>query len=112
MFFGSVAEKVVRHSERPVLVLPGPGRAAGAKRPRRKARLAGEVEPAERPRAGRAKPGTALSDGEARLRAAVSHKERGPWTGQAHTGRGGPEGRRGFGNKPGKARQRAKGGDR
>lgn len=82
---GSTAEKVVRHADRPVLVLPGPGRgwapapAARAARPRR-----GEPT-AERPRS--------------RPKGRTGH---GPWTGQAHTGRGGPVGRRGGGSSAGK----------
>jgi nucleotide-binding universal stress UspA family protein len=41
---GSVAEKVVRHSEAPVLVLPGP-RSRSRKKPGRDATLEGEVNP-------------------------------------------------------------------
>jgi nucleotide-binding universal stress UspA family protein len=76
---GSVAEKVIRHAEAPVLVVPegrGPA-AAGSlhgergRQPRRKQAKAGE----------RVRP--------------LGRSQRGPWSGQAHTGRGGPPGRRG-----------------
>ena len=82
LLLGSVAEKVVRYAEAPVLAVPlamagwverGLTREA-AVRPRR----ARATNPPERPRpAGRS--------------------GRGPWSGQAHTGRGGPAGRRGGG---------------
>lgn len=111
MFFGSVSEKVVRHAECPVLVLPGPPRETAAEPRRRKAgELEGEVAPAKRPRRRPAGPGPDLSEGEIRLRASVTHEGRGPWTGQAHTGRGGPEGRRGSGHKAGRPGGRTKGG--
>lgn len=84
---GSTAEKVVRHADRPVLVLPGPGRGwvpatATAARASGRDRV--------KPSAGRPR---------SRPRGRTGH---GPWTGQAHTGRGGPEGRRGGGSSAGK----------
>lgn len=84
---GSVAEKVVRHAESPVLVVPERqgGRAVAALT-------------AETPRRGRREPATLPERTRPRGR-----KGRGPWTGQAHTGRGGPAGRRGVGGPvPGK----------
>ncbi len=76
---GSVAEKVIRHAEAPVLVVPeGRGPAA-----------AGSLheERGRRPRPKKAK-------ARERVRP-LGRSQRGPWTGQAHTGRGGPPGRRG-----------------
>lgn len=86
---GSVAEKVVRHGECPVLVLPGPGRNWVPGEPARRRRSAGAVRSARKPRAQRPK-------------GPLGRRARGPWTGQAHTGRGGPPGRRGGGSSAGK----------
>jgi nucleotide-binding universal stress UspA family protein len=84
---GSTAEKVVRYAERPVLVLPGPGRGwTPGVAPTRGARTAR----AEKSRKGRPQ------------NRAKGRRARGPWTGQAHTGRGGPAGRRGAGSTAGK----------
>jgi nucleotide-binding universal stress UspA family protein len=86
LLLGSVAEKVARYADRPVLVLPPPGRAAtaatAAKRPR--SRTVPLEKPAVRP-----------------IPRPQARKRPGPWTGQAHTGRGGPQGRRGVGSKAG-----------
>jgi len=84
---GSAAEKIVRYADRPVLVLPGPGR--GWTPDADTARRVKESR-AEKSRKGR-------PQGRAEGRRA-----RGPWTGQAHTGRGGPAGRRGAGSSAGK----------
>jgi nucleotide-binding universal stress UspA family protein len=79
---GSVAEKVLRHAEAPVLALPWRASAAGA------GLLSGRSMPTRRrPRARAAKTRPA------------GRRQRGPWSGQAHTGRGGPAGRRG-GTRP------------
>ena len=70
---GSAAEKIIRYADRPVLVLPGPGRGWTPD------------GTARRPKAARAKnsrPGRPQT--RARGRSA-----RGPWTSQAHTGRRG-----------------------
>ncbi|HEY7471196.1 MAG TPA: universal stress protein [Gemmatimonadota bacterium] len=79
---GSVAEKVLRHAEAPVLALPWSASAAESKlldeRPRPTTR---------RPRA------------RAEKTRPAGRRQRGPWTGHAHTGRGGPAGRRG-GTRP------------
>jgi len=84
---GSATEKIVRYADRPVLVLPGPGRGwtpgVGPTRHASRARTEGSRN--DRPRS-RAK----------------GRRARGPWTGQAHTGRGGPAGRRGAGSTAGK----------
>lgn len=79
---GSVAEKVVRHAEAPVLAIPWAAAQKAMSALSRESRARTKrVRPApsvERPRpAGR--------------------RTRGPWSGQAHTGRGGPAGRRGGG---------------
>lgn len=77
---GSVAEKVIRHAEAPVLVVPegrGPKAAASMRK----------VEARRGTRPKKASP-------KERVRPSGRH-QRGPWTGHAHTGRGGPEGRRG-----------------
>lgn len=84
---GSTAEKVVRHADRPVLVLPGPGRGWA---PATASGAAGA-----RPRRAKSRPGRPRSLPKGR-------SGRGPWTGQAHTGRGGPAGRRGAGSTAGK----------
>jgi len=77
---GSVAEKVIRHAEAPVLVVPeGQGPKAAASMREDVARSG--------TRRKKASP-------KERVRPAGRH-QRGPWTGQAHTGRGGPAGRRG-----------------
>jgi nucleotide-binding universal stress UspA family protein len=87
LLLGSVAEKIARYAEVPVLVLPPPGRAAAAEREAgaRRARKP-RLVPAAAPRPVPRPPGREL---------------RGPWTSQAHTGRGGPPGRRGSGSKAG-----------
>ena len=81
LLLGSVAEKVVRHAEAPVLAIPWEAverAAASLSKDAAPARRRRSRAPAARPRpAGRA--------------------GRGPWSGQAHTGRGGPAGRRGGG---------------
>ena len=77
---GSVAEKVIRHAEAPVLVVPegsGPG-AAGSMREEKVRR------------------GTRRKKSSPKEKTRPSgRRQRGPWTGHAHTGRGGPAGRRG-----------------
>lgn len=83
---GSTAEKIVRYADRPVLVLPGPGRGW---RP--------GVAPARPARTVRAESRKGRPQSRAQGRRA-----HGPWTGQAHTGRGGPAGRRGAGSTAGK----------
>jgi nucleotide-binding universal stress UspA family protein len=99
LLLGSVAEKVARYADRPVLVLPPPGRAAPAEMP------AADVPVAERPRA-RAVP---LKKPAVRPISRPPARQRpGPWTGQAHTGRGGPPGRRGVGSKAGMKTHRAR----
>lgn len=85
---GSAAEKIVRYADRPVLVLPGPGRGWTPQ----------VVQPARRAKAPRAK--TIRKEGP-RSRP-QGRPARGPWTAQAHTGRGGPAGRRGAGSTSGK----------
>jgi nucleotide-binding universal stress UspA family protein len=84
---GSAAEKIVRYADRPVLVLPGPGRG-----------WTPDAAPARRARTAR-KRGSRSSRPRTRAKGRRGH---GPWTGQAHTGRGGPAGRRGAGSKAGK----------
>ena len=84
---GSAAEKIVRYADRPVLVLPGPGRG-----------WTPSVDTARRVRTARAK---TSQPGEPQARAR-GRSARGPWTSQAHTGRGGPAGRRGAGSAAGK----------
>lgn len=83
---GSAAEKMVRYADRPVLVLPGPGRG-----------WTPDVDTAQRAKEARAEP----RKGRPRTRA-QGRRTHGPWTGQAHTGRGGPAGRRGAGSSAGK----------
>lgn len=87
LLLGSVAEKIARYADRPVLVLPPPGRGAPAEAPmavRRRPRTVPLEAPVARP--------NPLPPGR---------KRPGPWTGQAHTGRGGPPGRGGVGSKAG-----------
>lgn len=87
LLLGSVAEKVARYADRPVLVLPPPGRAAPAEMPiaeRRRPKPLSVRAPASKP-----------------APRPLGRKRPGPWTGQAHTGRGGPPGRRGVGSKAG-----------
>jgi nucleotide-binding universal stress UspA family protein len=79
---GSVAEKVVRHAEAPVLAVPW---AAAARAARALSREARERTKRARPAPTVEKPRPA------------GRRTRGPWSGQAHTGRGGPAGRRGGG---------------
>jgi hypothetical protein len=83
---GSAAEKIVRYADRPVLVLPGPGRG-----------WTPDADTARRVKEARAEPRKGRPQGRAKGRRA-----HGPWTGQAHTGRGGPAGRRGGGSTAGK----------
>ena len=77
---GSVAEKVIRHTEAPVLVVPeGQGSEAAESL----------MEDGSRLRARRKK------NGPRERTVPPGRRPRGPWTGHAHTGRGGPAGRRG-----------------
>jgi nucleotide-binding universal stress UspA family protein len=87
LLLGSVAEKVARYADCAVLVLPPPDRAA---------RTAQPSMPGRRPRALPVK----VKAEKPRPRP-PGRKGPGPWTGQAHTGRGGPAGRRGAGSKAG-----------
>jgi nucleotide-binding universal stress UspA family protein len=105
---GSVAEKVVRYADRPVLVLPPPGRGPGvARAPRKALGLGGE---ADRPAGGRDSRGRtagrarASEAWESRLRAKTRRPGGRGWAPQAHTGRAGPPGRRGSGQTRRKAR--------
>jgi nucleotide-binding universal stress UspA family protein len=102
---GSVAEKVVRYADRPVLVLPPVGRARlrartgwWAASPQRRASLASE--------AGSGKPSLAATSRRlpALERSRLDARRR--WAPQAHTGRGGPPGRRGSGHAAGKGKGR------
>lgn len=83
---GSAAEKIIRYADGPVLVLPGPGRGWTPDGTARRVRATREKK---------SRPGRPQT--RARGRSA-----RGPWTSQAHTGRGGPAGRRGAGSSAGK----------
>lgn len=85
---GSAAEKIVRYADRPVLVLPGPGRGWTPEDVRTAARTTAARAMASRKERPRSRP--------------QGRPTRGPWTGQAHTGRGGPAGRRGAGSTSGK----------
>jgi nucleotide-binding universal stress UspA family protein len=85
---GSAAEKIVRYADRPVLVLPGPGRG-----------WTPDVAPARSARKGRSE--GSRKGGRTRS-GAKGRRARGPWTGHAHTGRAGPAGRRGAGSSAGK----------
>jgi nucleotide-binding universal stress UspA family protein len=76
---GSVSEKVVRHAEAPVLAVPWSNATRAA------AALTEETH-ATAARRPTARKETTCSAGR---------RQRGPWTGHAHTGRGGPAGRRG-----------------
>jgi nucleotide-binding universal stress UspA family protein len=87
VLLGSVAEKVARYADRPVLVLPPPDRMRA-------------VEPSPPRRAKRRKSVAPMAAGQLQSRP-LGRKRPGPWTGQAHTGRGGPEGRRGVGSQAG-----------
>ncbi|HKY60431.1 MAG TPA: universal stress protein [Gemmatimonadota bacterium] len=84
---GSAAEKIVRYADRPVLVLPGPGRGWSPDAVVSRRAVAARTK---RSREGRS---------QSRAKGRRGH---GPWTGQAHTGRGGPAGRRGAGSSAGK----------
>lgn len=79
---GSVAEKVVRHAEAPVMAVPWEAAEKAARALSRESRA--------RPKRQRGAPAVE------RPRPA-GRRTRGPWSGQAHTGRGGPAGRRGGG---------------
>jgi nucleotide-binding universal stress UspA family protein len=109
-FLGSVAEKVVRRADRPVLVLPGPGRAAESR-----VRVRGPVgdttvqapKPSRRPESARRRAGrergwnAAIEERDSLFRARHVLKPRGAWASQAQPGRGGPAGRRGSGQARG-----------
>jgi nucleotide-binding universal stress UspA family protein len=82
LLLGSVAEKVVRHAEAPVLAVPYAAAAKAARALSRESRA----------RTKRPRPAPSVE----RPRSA-GRRTRGPWSGQAHTGRGGPAGRRGGG---------------
>jgi nucleotide-binding universal stress UspA family protein len=106
---GSVAEKVVRYADRPVLVLPPPGRGAGAARAPKALQLTGEADrPAGRRDSGaRAAAGGRVGEArESRLEAKIHPPGGRGWAAQAHTGRAGPPGRRGSGQTRRKARGR------
>jgi nucleotide-binding universal stress UspA family protein len=79
---GSVAEKVVRHAEAPVLAIPW----AAAEQAMR------ALSRESRARTKRARPAPSVERPHP-----AGRRTRGPWSGQAHTGRGGPAGRRGGG---------------
>ncbi len=111
---GSVAEKVVRYADRPVLVLPPPGRSAGQTEGHLVATGATQTalslakEPAARGGGRRRSPGgpaAAVRANDAR-RARLTAKARTgvgrSWEPHAHPGRGGPAGRRGSGHARGK----------
>ncbi|HUP01429.1 MAG TPA: universal stress protein [Gemmatimonadota bacterium] len=75
LLLGSVAEKVARYADRPVLVLPPPGWAEPAA-------ASGEAWEGERPR--RTTAPLELPAGKPNPRP-LGRKRPGPWTGQAHT---------------------------
>lgn len=105
---GSVSEKIVRYTDAPVLVLPGPkaveeGRETEPGRSRTTP-FEGEVEPLGAKPPPRPEPASVADAAEIRRRASLGRAGRGPWSDRAHTGRGGPAGRRGAGSKAGGGR--------
>ncbi len=81
VLLGSVAERVARYADRPVLVLPPPGRAAPESPAATRSAPPARPRRPERQKGGRKRPPATRT--RPRGRAA-----RGPWSGQAHTGRG------------------------
>lgn len=79
---GSVSEKVIRYAEAPVLAVPWSATATTVELEKERLKTR-----SRRPRA------------RAEKTRPAGRRQRGPWTGQAHTGRGGPAGRRG-GTRP------------
>jgi hypothetical protein len=114
VLLGSVAEKVIRHADRPVLVLPAPektGPKPGGRRtpsarsgkrfpsppgPDRARRRTARVESAAT--------GRGSDAWRARLAAKNRPGDGPPWDPHAHPGRAGPAGRRGSGQARGKGK--------